>query len=70
VGSVNTVTPGVCVNSTSDAPSLSPTADYRVPGAVLSRHLGATVNKIKDATLTSPGAQGRPLAKILEVEWD
>jgi hypothetical protein len=54
----------VCVNSTSSALSLSPPADYQVPGAVFSEHLGAAVNKIKDATLTSPGTQGRPLVLL------
>jgi hypothetical protein len=54
----------VCVNSTSGAPSLSPPADYQVMGAVFSRHLGAVINKIKDATLMSPGALGRPLALL------
>jgi hypothetical protein len=54
----------VSVNLTSSAQSLSPPADYRVPGAVLSGHLGAAVNKIKDATLTSPGAWGRPLTLL------
>jgi hypothetical protein len=54
----------VCVNSTSSTLSLSPPADYRVPGAVFSGHLGAAVTKIKDATLTSPGARGRPLALL------
>ncbi len=54
----------VCVNLTSSAPSLSPPADYQVPGAVLLRRLGIAVNKIKDATLTSPSAQGRPLALL------
>jgi hypothetical protein len=54
----------VCVNLTSGAPSIPPPADYHVPGAVLSKHLGAAVNKIKDATLTSTGAQGRPLALL------
>ncbi len=54
----------VCVDLTSSASSLSPPADYPVPGAVLSRHLGAAVNKIKDATLKSPGAQGSPLALL------
>jgi hypothetical protein len=50
----------VCVNLTSGALSLSPLTDYRVPGAVLSAHLSAAVNKIEDATLTSPGVLGRP----------
>jgi hypothetical protein len=49
----------VCVNLTSGALSLSPPVDYRVPGAVLSAHLSTAVNKIKDATLTSPGVLGR-----------
>jgi hypothetical protein len=53
-----------CVNSTSSALSPSPPADYQVPGAVLSEHLGAAVNKIKDATLTSPGTRGRPLVLL------
>jgi hypothetical protein len=34
----------VCVNSTSSTLSLSPPADYRVPGAVFSGHLGAAVS--------------------------
>jgi hypothetical protein len=42
---------GVCVNLTSGVLSLSPLADYQVPGAVLSVHLSAAVNKIKDVTL-------------------
>jgi hypothetical protein len=47
---------GVCVyvNLTSGVLSLSPLADYQVPGAVLSAHLSAAVNKIKDATLRHP----------------
>ncbi len=53
-----------CVNSTSSTLSLSSTVDYRVPGAVFSWHLGAAVTKIKDATLTSPGAWERPLALL------
>jgi hypothetical protein len=54
----------VCVNLTSSALSLSPPADYQVPGAVFSEHLGAAVEKIKDTTLTSPGTQGRPLVLL------
>jgi hypothetical protein len=54
----------VCVNSTSSALSLSPPVDYRVPGAVFSEHLGAAINKIKNATLISPGIRGRPLALL------
>jgi hypothetical protein len=54
----------VCVNLTSSALSLSPPADYQVPGAVFSEHLGADVNKIKDATLTSPGTRERPLVLL------
>ncbi len=50
----------VCVNLTSGALSHSPPTDYHFLGAVLSAHLSAAVNKIKDATLTSPGVLGRP----------
>jgi hypothetical protein len=54
----------VCVNSTSSTLSLSPPADYQIPGAVFSGYLGATVTKIKDTTLTSPSTRGRPLALL------
>ncbi len=54
----------VCVNSTSIALRLFPPADYQVPGAVFSAHLGAAITKIKDATLMSPGTWGRPLALL------
>jgi hypothetical protein len=52
------------VNSTSSTLSLSPPANYRVPGAVFSGRLGAADTKIEHATLTSPGARGRPLAVL------
>ncbi len=50
----------MCVNLTSGALSLSPPADYQVPGAVLSAHISAAVIMIMDATLTSPSVLGRP----------
>jgi hypothetical protein len=54
----------LCVDLTSSTLSLSPPADYQVLGAVFSGHLGAAVTEIKDATLMSPGAWGRPLALL------
>jgi hypothetical protein len=57
--------PTVCVvYLTSSTLNLSSPMDYQVLGAVFSGHFGAAVTEIKNATLTSPGAWGRPLALL------